>query len=74
MATANQSAALINRQRNLTIQECDAEIEQSALPLTNCGLEPLEQKGLVILGLGITGINIGLDGKRYVDSVSRELG
>ena len=64
MATADQLAAFIQRQRDLLIRERDAEIEQSALLLTNCGPKLLEQKGLAILGLGIASINIGLGGKK----------
>ena len=69
MATTDQLAAFIDRQRDLIIRERDAEIEQSALLLTNCGPKLLEQKGLAILGLGVAGINIGLGGKRYVGSL-----
>ena len=64
MATADQLAAFISRQRDLLIRERDAEIEQSALLLTNCGPKLLEQKGLAILGLGVASINVGLGGKR----------
>ena len=64
MATADQLTAFIKRHRDLLIRERDAEIEQSALLLTNCGPKLLEQKGLAILGLGTAGINIGLGGKR----------
>ena len=65
MATTDQLAAFINRQRDLLNRERNAEIEQSALLLTNCGPKLLEQKGLAILGLGVVNINIGLGGKRY---------
>ena len=65
MATADQLTAFVKRQRDLLIRERDAEIEKSALLLTNCGPKLLEQKGLAILGLGITSINIGLGGKRW---------
>lgn len=65
MATADQLAAFIKRQRDLLIRERDAEIKQSALLLTNCGPKLLEQKGLAILGLGVTSINIGLGGKTW---------
>lgn len=41
-----------------------AEIERSALLLTNCGPKLLEQKGLALNGLGVAGISIGLGGKR----------
>lgn len=66
MATTDQLATFINRQRDLLNRERDAEIEQSALLLTNCGPKLLEQKGLAILGLGVASINIGLGGKRWV--------
>ena len=68
MATADQLTAFIKRQRDLLVQEREAEIEQSALLLTNCGPKLLEQKGLAILGLGIASISIGLGGKRWVGS------
>lgn len=64
MATANQLTVFINRQRALLNRERDAEIEQSALLLTNCGPKLLEQKGLAILGLGVVSVNVGLGGKR----------
>ena len=64
MATADQITVFIKRQRDLLVRERDAEAEQSALLLTNCGPKLLEQKGLAILGLGIASINIGLGGKR----------
>ena len=64
MATADQLVAFINRQRGLLDKERNAEIEQSALLLTNCGPKLLEQKGLAILGLGVVSISIGLGGKR----------
>lgn len=64
MATANQLTVFINRQRVLLNRERDAEIEQSALLLTNCGPKLLEQKGLAILGLGVVSVNVGLGGKR----------
>lgn len=64
MATANQFTFFINRQRVLLNRERDAEIEQSALLLTNCGPKLLEQKGLAILGLGVVSVNVGLGGKR----------
>ena len=66
MVDADQLNAFISRQRDLLNRERDAEIEQSALLLTNCGPKLLEQKGLAILGLGVVSINIGLGGKRYI--------
>ena len=74
MATADQLAAFIDRQRDLLTRERHAEIEQTALLLTNCGPKLLEQKGLAILGLGITSINVGLGGKRWAGSLCGELG
>ena len=68
MSTADQLATFINRQRDLLARERDAEIEKSALLLTNCGPKLLEQKGLAILGLGVVSINIGLGGKRWASS------
>ena len=65
MATTDQLAAFINKQRELLNRERNAEIEQSALLLTNCGPKLLEQKGLAILGLGVVSITTGLGGKRY---------
>ena len=64
MATANQLAVFINRQRGLLNRERDAEIEQSAPLLTNCEPKLLEQKGLAILGLGVVSIGVGLGGKK----------
>lgn len=64
MATTDQLAVFIQRQRDLLTRERDAEIEQSALLLTNCGPKLLEQKGLAILGLGVVSLTTGLGGKR----------
>jgi DNA polymerase alpha-associated DNA helicase A len=64
MATTDQLSAFINRQRDLLNLERNAEIQQSALLLTNCGPKLLEQKGLAILGLGVITITTGLGGKR----------
>lgn len=66
MSSEAQLSAFITRHRELLIRERDAEIERSALLLTNCGPKLLEQKGLALNGLGIASINIGLGGKRYV--------
>jgi DNA polymerase alpha-associated DNA helicase A len=62
MAT-DQFGAFLHKQRDLLNRERNAEIEQSALLLTNCGPKLLEQKGLAILGLGVVSINTGLGGK-----------
>ncbi|KAG1819294.1 AAA domain-containing protein [Suillus subaureus] len=59
--------AFIGRHRELLSKERDAEIERSALLLTNCGPKLLEQKGLALGSLGVVGINIGLGGKTLVE-------
>lgn len=55
--------AFIARQRVLLAKEREAEIERSSLLLSNCGPKLLEQKGLSLGGLGVSGISIGLGGK-----------
>ncbi|KAF9485626.1 P-loop containing nucleoside triphosphate hydrolase protein [Pholiota conissans] len=67
MASEADLQAFIDRQRVLLAKERDAEIERSALLLSNCGPKLLEQKGLSIGGLGIVGMNIGLGGKTLVE-------
>ncbi|KAG2136029.1 AAA domain-containing protein [Suillus clintonianus] len=59
--------AFIDRHRELLSKERNAEIERSALLLTNCGPKLLEQKGLALGSLGVVGINIGLGGKTLVE-------
>jgi DNA polymerase alpha-associated DNA helicase A len=66
MASAADLQAFIDRQRVLLAKERDAEIERSALLLSNCSPKLLEQKGLSIGGLGVVGMNIGLGGKTWV--------
>lgn len=65
MATDDQCAKFIARQRVLLKRERDAEVERSSLLLSNCGPKLLEQKGLSLGGLGVVGVNIGLGGKTY---------
>ncbi|KAF8186355.1 P-loop containing nucleoside triphosphate hydrolase protein, partial [Pholiota molesta] len=67
MASAADLQAFIDRQRVLLAKERDAEIERSALLLSNCSPKLLEQKGLSIGGLGVVGMNIGLEGKTLVE-------
>ncbi|KAG2073937.1 DNA helicase [Suillus decipiens] len=59
--------AFIGRHRELLSKERSAEIERSALLLTNCDPKLLEQKGLALGSLGVVGINIGLGGKTLVE-------
>jgi DNA polymerase alpha-associated DNA helicase A len=56
--------AFIGRQFTLLAQEQDAEIERSALLISNCSHSLLEQKGLALGGLGVINVAIGLGGKR----------
>jgi DNA polymerase alpha-associated DNA helicase A len=63
MASEADLKVFIGRHRELLSKERDAEIERSALLLTNCGPKLLEQKGLALGSLGVVGINIGLGGK-----------
>ncbi|KAF7982810.1 hypothetical protein HWV62_25741 [Athelia sp. TMB] len=67
MATPEELAAFIARHRTLLARERDAEIERSALLLSNCGPRLLEQKGLALLGLGVVSVNIGLGGKTLIE-------
>lgn len=63
MVTQDQLKAFIARQRLLLAEEREAEIIRSSLLLSNCGPKLLEQKGLLLGGLGIVSVNIGLGGK-----------
>ncbi|KAF7968001.1 hypothetical protein HWV62_32200 [Athelia sp. TMB] len=67
MASPEELAAFIARHRALLARERDAEIERSALLLSNCGPRLLEQKGLALLGLGVASVNIGLGGKTLIE-------
>ena len=58
--------AFISRHRSLLLKERDAEVERSSLLLSNCGPRLLEQKGLALIGLGVSNITIGLGGKTCV--------
>ncbi|VDB96684.1 unnamed protein product [Peniophora sp. CBMAI 1063] len=59
--------AFINRHRLLLADERAAEVERSALLLSNCGPKLLEQKGLALLSLGVANISVGLGGKTLVE-------
>lgn len=56
-------AAFIDRHRALLLQEREAEIERTSLLLSNCSPKLLEQKGLALIGVGISSVSIGLGGK-----------
>ncbi|KAI0795525.1 P-loop containing nucleoside triphosphate hydrolase protein [Abortiporus biennis] len=67
MSTDDEIRAFIDRHRSLLLKEREAEIERTALLLSNCGPKLLEQKGLALGGLGIASMNIGLGGKTLVE-------
>ncbi|KAG2108483.1 AAA domain-containing protein [Suillus discolor] len=67
MASEAELKAFIGRHRELLSKERNAEIERTALLLTNCGPKLLEQKGLALGSLSVVGINIGLGGKTLVE-------
>ncbi len=64
--TASESdlISFIQRHRTLLEREREAEIKQTSLLLSNCSIKLLEQKGLALTALGVTGVNVGLGGKR----------
>jgi DNA polymerase alpha-associated DNA helicase A len=66
--------AFITRHEYLLQLERDAEEEQTRLLNSNCSPKLLEQRGLALNGLGVSGISVGLGGKRYVLSVSIVMG
>ncbi|KAG8720180.1 hypothetical protein FRC08_000966 [Ceratobasidium sp. 394] len=55
------------RMRALCQQERTAEVEQSSLLLSACSSKLLEQKGLALLGLGVSNVQIGLGGKSLIE-------
>ncbi|KAG8691523.1 hypothetical protein FRC11_002113 [Ceratobasidium sp. 423] len=65
--TSNDLEQFLNQMRALCLKERMAEVEQSSLLLSACGPKLLEQKGLALLGLGVSNIQIGLGGKRPGD-------
>jgi DNA polymerase alpha-associated DNA helicase A len=56
--------AFLSRHGYLLQLERDAEEEQTRLLNSNCSPKLLEQRGLALNGLGVSGISIGLGGKR----------
>lgn len=68
MSTTNEDReSYFSRMRALCQQERAAEIEQSSLLLSACGPKLLEQKGLALLGLGVSSVQIGLGGKSLIE-------
>lgn len=55
----------LSRHRQLLDLERKAEEEQTRLLNSKCSPFLLEQRGLALNGLGVSGISIGLGGKRY---------
>lgn len=72
MASQEDITTFIQRHQALLEKERDAEIEQSALLLSNCPPKLLEQKGLALVNLGVANIRIGLGGRRCVCRGSHE--
>ena len=58
--------AFLSRHEYLLKLEREAEEEQTRLLNSNCSPKLLEQRGLASNGLGVSGISVGLGGKRYV--------
>lgn len=67
--TSNDLELYFSRIRSLCQRERAAEVEQSSLLLSACGPKLLEQKGLALLGLGVSSVQIGLGGKRLLDEI-----
>jgi DNA polymerase alpha-associated DNA helicase A len=53
----------IERLRMFLTRERSAEMEHSSLLLSNCSQKLLEQKGLALGNVSVTGVNVGLGGK-----------
>ncbi|CAE6467949.1 unnamed protein product [Rhizoctonia solani] len=66
-ATSNDVEQFLNRMRDLGLRERTAEVEQSSLLLSACSPKLLEQKGLALLGLGVSNVQIGLGGKSLIE-------
>ncbi|KAG8737654.1 hypothetical protein FRC10_007959 [Ceratobasidium sp. 414] len=68
MSTVNDDLQqYFNRMRTLCQQERTAEVEQSSLLLSACSPKLLEQKGLALLGLGVSNVQVGLGGKSLIE-------
>ncbi|KAJ1301038.1 hypothetical protein OPQ81_003459 [Rhizoctonia solani] len=65
--TSNDLEKFLSRMRALCLKERVAEVEQSSLLLSACSPKLLEQKGLALLGLGVSNIQIGLGGKSLIE-------
>ncbi|QRV98888.1 DNA polymerase alpha subunit A [Ceratobasidium sp. AG-Ba] len=57
----------LSRMRILCQQERTAEVQQSSLLLSACSPKLLEQKGLALLGLGVSKVHVGLGGKSLIE-------
>ena len=66
LSSTDDILSFVNRHRTLLADERAAEVERSALLLSNCAPKLLEQKGLALLSLGISSISVGLGGKTCV--------
>ncbi|EAL19401.1 hypothetical protein CNBH0940 [Cryptococcus deneoformans B-3501A] len=59
--------AFLNRHKQLLELERKAEEEQTRLLNSKCSPSLLEQRGLALNGLGVSGISIGLGGKSLIE-------
>ena len=66
MTSSGDIQTFIDRQIHLLQQERDTEVEESNLLLSNCAPRLLERKGLAILNLSISNVQVGLGGRRWV--------
>ncbi|KAB5593364.1 DNA polymerase alpha-associated DNA helicase A [Ceratobasidium theobromae] len=65
--TSDELAQFLSRLRALCQSERMAEVEQSSLLLSACSPKLLEQKGLALLGLGVSSVQVGLGGKSLIE-------
>ncbi|WVN87678.1 uncharacterized protein L203_102864 [Cryptococcus depauperatus CBS 7841] len=67
VTTDEALSAFIKRHRQLLELERKAEEEQTRLLNSKCPPKLLEQRGLALNGLGVSGISVGLGGKSLVE-------
>ncbi|KAH7337710.1 AAA domain-containing protein [Rhizoctonia solani] len=63
----NDLEQFLVRMRALCLKERMAEVEQSSLLLSACSPKLLERKGLALLGLGVSNLQLGLGGKSLIE-------
>ncbi|KAJ8091832.1 hypothetical protein PM082_021068 [Marasmius tenuissimus] len=65
--SSSELSAFISRQRHLLALERAADLDRSRLLLTKCPPKQLERNGLALLGLTVSGVEVGLGGKVLVE-------